>query len=102
MTRLILWIGFSFQLPMILALAARIGLVTAGQLLRFWRYAIVIVFIIAAIATPTPDPQTQAVVALPLLVLYFLGVLFAKIFYQPRAGSVIANNDPQLDGDSTS
>ena len=101
-TRLILWIGFSFQLPMILALAARIGLVTAGQLLRFWRYAIVIVFIIAAIATPTPDPQTQAVVALPLLALYFLGVLFAKIFYQPRAGSVIANNDPQLDGDSTS
>tara|TARA_B100000029_G_C17572206_1_gene957021 strand:+ start:1153 stop:2349 length:1197 start_codon:yes stop_codon:yes gene_type:complete len=101
-TRLILWIGFSFQLPMILALAARVGLVTAGQLLRFWRYAIVIVFIIAAIATPTPDPQTQAVVALPLLALYFLGVLFAKIFYQPRAGSVIANNDPQLDGDSTS
>ena len=101
-TRLILWIGFSFQLPMILALAARIGLVTAGQLLRFWRYAIVIVFIIAAIATPTPDPQTQAVVALPLLALYFLGVLFAKIFYQPRAGSVIANNDPQLDDDSTS
>ena len=101
-TRIILWVGFSFQLPMILALAARIGLVTAGQLLRFWRYAIVIVFIIAAIATPTPDPQTQAVVALPLLVLYFLGVLFAKIFYQPRAGSVIATNDVQLDDDSTS
>jgi sec-independent protein translocase protein TatC len=101
-TRIILWVGFSFQLPMVLALAARIGLVTAGQLLRFWRYAIVIVFVIAAIATPTPDPQTQAIVALPLLILYFLGVLFAKIFYQPRAGSVIPSVAGAVEGDGTS
>jgi|GEM_PF-1346179 sec-independent protein translocase protein TatC len=101
-TRIILWVGFSFQLPMVLALAARIGLVTAGQLLRFWRYAIVIVFVIAAIATPTPDPQTQAIVAFPLLLLYFLGVLFAKIFYQPRAGSVIPSVAGAVEGDGTS
>lgn len=101
-TRIILWVGFSFQLPMVLGLAARIGLVTAGQLLRFWRYAIVIVFVIAAIATPTPDPQTQAIVAFPLLLLYFLGVLFAKIFYQPRAGSVIPSVAGAVEGDGTS
>lgn len=83
-TRIILWIGIAYQLPMVLAVAARVGMVTAGQLLRFWRYAIVLVFILAAIATPTPDPLTQSVVAIPLLGLYFLGVLFAKILYTPR------------------
>ena len=44
-TRIILWVGVAYQLPMVLALAGRLGLVTAGQLLRFWRYAIVLVFI---------------------------------------------------------
>lgn len=86
-TRIILWIGIAYQLPMVLAIAARVGMVTAGQLLRFWRYAIVLVFILAAIATPTPDPLTQSVVAVPLLGLYFLGVLFAKILYTPREGA---------------
>ena len=86
-TRIILWIGIAYQLPMVLAIAARVGMVTAGQLLRFWRYAIVLVFILAAIATPTPDPLTQSVVAIPLLGLYFLGVLFAKILYTPREGA---------------
>ena len=83
-TRIVLWVGIAYQLPMVLAIAARVGMVTAGQLLRFWRYAIVIVFILAAIATPTPDPVTQSVVAIPLLGLYFLGVLFAKILYKAR------------------
>ncbi len=83
-TRIILWVGIAYQLPMVLAIAARVGMVTAGQLMRFWRYAIVIVFILAAIATPTPDPVTQSVVAIPLLGLYFLGVLFARILYTPR------------------
>ncbi len=83
-TRIILWVGIAYQLPMAMALAARVGLVTARQLLRFWRYAIVVVFVLAAIATPTPDPITQSVVAVPLLGLYFVGVLFARLLYKPR------------------
>lgn len=83
-TRIILWVGIAYQLPMAMALAARVGLVTARQLLRFWRYAIVVVFVLAAIATPTPDPITQSVVAIPLLGLYFVGVLFARLLYKPR------------------
>ena len=82
-TRIIFWVGISFELPMVLALAAKLGLVRAKQLLSFWRYAIVIVFVIAAIVTPTPDPLTQSLVAGPLLVLYFVGILFALIL-QPR------------------
>jgi sec-independent protein translocase protein TatC len=82
-TRIIFWVGISFELPMVLAIAARLGLVRARQLLRFWRYAIIIVFIIAAFVTPTPDPVTQSFVAGPLLGLYFLGVLMAWMV-QPK------------------
>ena len=97
-TRIILWVGVAYQLPMVLALAGRLGLVTAGQLLRFWRYAIVLVFILAAVATPTPDPLTQSVVAVPLLGLYFLGVLFAKVLYTPRGGPEAVDDADSADG----
>ncbi|HMO95146.1 MAG TPA: twin-arginine translocase subunit TatC [Tepidiformaceae bacterium] len=82
-TRIVFWVGISFELPMVLALAARLGMVRAKQLLKFWRYAIVLVFVIAAIVTPTPDPLTQSLVAGPLLLLYFVGILMAFIV-QPR------------------
>lgn len=86
-TRIVFWVGLAFELPMVLALAAAMGLVTARQLLSFWRYAIIIVFIMAAIVTPTPDPLTQTLVAGPLFILYFLGILFAWILYRPRFGN---------------
>lgn len=82
-TRIIFWVGISFELPMVLAIAARLGLVRARKLLGFWRYAIILVFIIAAIVTPTPDPITQSFVALPLLGLYFVGILLAWLV-QPK------------------
>ena len=83
-TRIIFWVGVAFELPMVLALAARLGVVRAGQLLHFWRYAVVIIFVIAAVITPTPDPFNQSLVAGPLLLLYFLGVLMARIVQKPR------------------
>ncbi len=83
-TRIIFWVGVSFELPMVIALAARLGLVRASQLIKFWRYAIPIIFIIAAVVTPTPDPLTQAFVAGPLLILYIVGILFAWIVQKPR------------------
>jgi sec-independent protein translocase protein TatC len=70
-------------LPVVLALAARLGLVRARQLLKFWRYAVIIIFVIAAVITPTPDPYNQSLVAGPLFFLYFVGILFAWIL-QPR------------------
>ncbi|WP_322817969.1 twin-arginine translocase subunit TatC [Tepidiforma sp.] len=76
-TRIIFWVGVAFELPMVLAVAARLGLVRARRLLGFWRYAVVIVFLIAAVVTPTPDPITQTFVAVPLLGLYFIGIVMA-------------------------
>lgn len=82
--RIIFWVGVSFELPMVLAVAARLGMVTWRQLIGFWRYAIVIVFIVAAIVTPTPDPLTQSLVAGPLLILYGVGIVFAAMFGKKR------------------
>jgi sec-independent protein translocase protein TatC len=84
-TRIIFWVGVSFEMPMVIAIAARLGMVRARQLIKFWRYAIVIVFVIAAVVTPTPDPLTQSLVAGPLALLYIIGILFAWALQKPRS-----------------
>jgi len=81
--RIVFWVGISFELPMILALLARLGIVRAKQLLGFWRYMVIVIFVIAAVVTPTPDPITQTMVAGPLFALYFVGILFAWLV-QPK------------------
>ena len=82
-TRLLFWTGVTFQTPLIVMYLARFGIVSARQLLRWWRFAIIGAFVIAAIVTPTIDPVTQSLVAGPIIVLYFLGIILA-VFVQPR------------------
>lgn len=80
---LLFWIGLSFETPLLVFLLAKIGLVTAGALLRGWRYAIVIIAVIAAFATPTVDPFSIGLLMLPLFILYLLSIVLARIA-QPR------------------
>ena len=75
--RLIFAFGISFQLPIVLNLLARIGVVNSNYLKTRRRYVIVIIFAIAAILTP-PDPITQVGLAIPLLLLYELSILTVK------------------------
>ena len=82
-TRLLFWSGVSFETPVVVMYLARFRIVSAGQMLRWWRYALVAAFVIAAVVTPTWDPVTQTVVAGPIIVLYFLGIGLALIV-QPR------------------
>ncbi|RLC58105.1 MAG: twin-arginine translocase subunit TatC [Chloroflexi bacterium] len=82
-TRLLFWTGVSFQTPLIVMFFARIGLVRASQLLAWWRLAIVGAFVVSAIVTPSIDPVTQSLVAGPIIVLYFFGIVLAVIV-QPR------------------
>ncbi|MFQ6019445.1 MAG: twin-arginine translocase subunit TatC [Dehalococcoidia bacterium] len=82
-TRLIFWTGVTFETPLLVMFLARFGIVTARQLLRWWRLAVVIAFVVAAIVTPTIDPVTQSLVAGPIVVLYFLGIGLAWLV-QPR------------------
>ncbi len=89
-TRLIFWVGVAFELPMVLLVLGRLGVVTARQLLSFWRYAIVLIAILSAIITPTPDAITMSFVMGPLFALYFLGIFFAWIFGKPRRQPALA------------
>ena len=84
MVRLLFWMGVAFETPLIMYMLAQLGIVTAQQMSRFRRYWIVVAFILAAIITPTFDPVNQALVAGPLLVLYELGVLLARVASRSR------------------
>ena len=75
--RLIFAFGISFQLPILLNLLARIGIVNSDYLRKRRRYVIVIIFAIAAILTP-PDPITQVGLAIPLLLLYELSIFTVR------------------------
>ena len=75
--RLIFAFGISFQLPILLNLLAKIGVVNSSYLKKTRRYVIVIIFTAAAILTP-PDPITQIGLAIPLLLLYELSILTVK------------------------
>ena len=76
--KLIFAFGLSFQLPVVLSLLARIGLVDSKFLSERRKYVVVIIFAAAAILTP-PDPITQIGLAIPLLILYELSILSVKI-----------------------
>ena len=75
--RLIFAFGISFQLPILLNLLARVGVVNSNYLKTRRRYVIVIIFAMAAILTP-PDPITQVGLAIPLLLLYELSIFTVK------------------------
>ena len=84
MVRLLFWMGVAFETPLIMFMLAQLGIVSAQRLSRFRRYWVVIAFILAAIITPTFDPVNQALVAGPLLVLYEVGVLLARLAARSR------------------
>lgn len=78
-TGLMFWIGILFQMPLVMFILAKLGLVTAAFLLRGWRFAVVIIAVVAAVVTPTADPINMGILMLPLMLLYFLSVGLASI-----------------------
>ena len=73
-----------FQLPIVIFVLSRIGLVTPRFLLKNFKYAILAAFVVSAVITPTPDVVIQTFVALPMIGLYLLGVLVAYLFGRKR------------------
>jgi sec-independent protein translocase protein TatC len=80
----ILGLGLTFQMPIAMYFLARFGIVTARFLLKQFRYAVLIIFIIAAVVTPSADPVTQTIFAAPMIVLYILSIGVAWVFGKPR------------------
>ena len=96
MITLLFWMGIVFETPLVLFLLSRIGVVTPRFLARNRRYAVVIAFVLGALITPTLDPINQTLVALPIIVMYELGVWLAKLGGRLRG---TASHDLTLDTD---
>ncbi len=78
-TSVVFWIGISFETPLIIFIMAKLGLVTPRYLIEQWRFAFIIIAIMAAMITPTIDPFNMALVMLPLVGLYGFSILLAYL-----------------------
>jgi sec-independent protein translocase protein TatC len=81
---LILGMGATFEMPVVIIFLAMFGLVSPRFLWKNFRYAILIIFIIAAIITPTPDIPTLCAFAMPMLLLYLIGIAGAWVVHPDR------------------
>jgi sec-independent protein translocase protein TatC len=78
-TNLLFYIGLAFETPLVVFMLAKFNIVNPGLLARQWRFAVVIIAIVAAVVTPTPDPITMGLTMAPLLAIYLLSILFAGL-----------------------
>ena len=84
---IMLGMGVVFQMPAVTYVLARIGLVTAGFMLRIWKTALIVILIAAALLSPTADIANMLLFAAPMMVLYVVSILVAWIFNKPRTAS---------------
>lgn len=76
-TSLMFWVGVAFEFPLVIWALSAMGLVQPKMLLEHWRIAIIVIAVFAAIITPTVDPVNMGLVMAPMIVLYFLSILFS-------------------------
>ena len=85
-TRLLLSIGFVFEMPVITTFLSRLGVIKPKWLADKRKVAIIFAFILAAIITPTFDPINQSLVAVPLIVLYEMSIWLARLVQRKETG----------------
>jgi sec-independent protein translocase protein TatC len=83
-TGVMFWIGIVFQMPLLIFIIAKIGLISARTLAKQWRLAIIIIAILAAVITPTIDPVNMAIVMAPLILLYIFSIGLAYLAQRGR------------------
>jgi sec-independent protein translocase protein TatC len=90
--KLMLALGLTFQLPVLIFVLARLGIVTAGWLMKNFRYAVLLIVITAAVVTPDGNPINQVLVAGPMVVLYLIGTGAAWLFGKSKKPDLDAEN----------
>ena len=78
-TSLLFWVGLSFETPLLIFFLAKLGIVTPAVLSRNRKYAVLVIAVLSAVITPTPDPFNMILVMAPLILLYEIGILLAKL-----------------------
>ncbi len=86
--KVLLGLGLVFQMPVLVFFLARFGMVTAGFMIRKFKYAVLIICVIAAVITPSGDPVNLAVFAAPMLVLYVVSIGVAWLFGKKKRGAL--------------
>jgi sec-independent protein translocase protein TatC len=86
--RMLLAFGLIFQMPPIVFFMARMGMVTGRFLMRYFKYAVLVIFIAAAVLTPSGDPYNQTLMAAPMILLYLFSALLAAAFGKKRTPAV--------------
>jgi len=81
---LMIGLGLSFQIPIVMFLLAKLGIVSARRMSDYRRYAAIALLVVSAVITPSTDPINMAFVAFPLLLLYEIGLLAAKFLARPK------------------
>lgn len=97
-SRMLLAFGAVFELPVFTFFLARVGIVDHKMMIAGWRWAIVIIFVVAAVLTPGPDVASQLLMATPLLFLYAVSIGVAYLFGRPPAEAGVAA--ARTEGDS--
>ena len=80
----LLGLGVIFELPVLIFILSMFGIVTPKFLLRNFRYAMLVITIVAAVVTPTPDANTMLIFMAPMVVLYFIGVFISYVVFRKR------------------
>jgi sec-independent protein translocase protein TatC len=95
--KFLLIFGCAFELPLALTLLARAGVVSAAALARYRKHAIMAALIVSAIVTPDATLFTMLLMAVPMMVLYEVGILGARLFGRaPEDGGIDLPMDPDL------
>ena len=84
---IMLGMGVVFQMPAVTYVLARIGLVTAGFMVKIWKTALIVILISAALLSPTADIANMLLFAAPMFVLYIISIFVAWIFNKPRTAT---------------
>lgn len=82
--KFLLGFGFVFELPILIVITTRMGLITTETLRKYRRLAIVLAFVLAGIITPTPDAFNQTLMAVPMIILYEVGI-WVSVFINRRS-----------------
>ena len=88
-TLLPLMFGISFQLPLVMLALQKIGLVAHRTYVRNWRMIILVIFVVAAVVTP-PDPASMVLMAIPMVLLYGLGLVLTWFGRRNDAAEAVA------------
>jgi len=82
--KMLVGIGLVFEMPVLILFLSRMGLITSRWMVRKFKYAVLVIFVVAAVITPTPDVISQSILAVPMLALYSLGIAVAFLFGRER------------------